>query len=69
VYRNKVSQVRKTKNQHKIDEAREYFKAKQLDIGFNEDTQKIRLRRIGAIPVDFKITEFVKDTETVSEKK
>ena len=58
----------KTKNQHKVAEAREYFKAKQLDIGFNEDTQKIRLRRTGAIPVDFKMTEFVKDAEIVSVK-
>lgn len=58
-YMTKLATGIKTKNQYKIDEVREYMKAKQIDIGYNEDTQKIRLRAVDAVPVDFAITEFV----------
>ena len=68
-YMTKLAIGIKTKNQHKIEEVKEFFKSKQLDIGYNEDTQKIRLRRIGAMPIDFKISEFIKEAEIVSVEK
>jgi len=67
-YMTKLAIGIKTKDQYRIDEVREYMKAKQIDIGYNEDTQKIRLRAMGAVPVDFAITEFISmsDAEVVS---
>jgi hypothetical protein len=58
-YMTKLAFGIKNKNQDLIQEVKEYMKTKNIDIGYNEDSQKIRLRQVKRIPVDFSISEFV----------